>query len=116
VNSDSLHDALDRYLLLLSLFVFSFFLCGISLVLLSSNLRFAQFFIKPLMSPDATLREIKAVDSGKCYLSLFWGYIARVTFRNSNLYFPVFCTFRKSEKPFIRSLENESGTCIFQAY
>ncbi|KAF8669312.1 hypothetical protein HU200_051650 [Digitaria exilis] len=36
VNSDSLHDALDR---------------------------FAQFFIKPLMSPDATLREIKAVDS-----------------------------------------------------
>ncbi|XXG56483.1 hypothetical protein AAC387_Pa03g3878 [Persea americana] len=25
--------------------------------------RFAQFFIKPLMSPDATLREIKAVDS-----------------------------------------------------
>ncbi|TVU38355.1 hypothetical protein EJB05_11718 [Eragrostis curvula] len=37
VNNDSLHDALDR---------------------------FAQFFIKPLMSPDATLREIKAVDSG----------------------------------------------------
>ncbi|KAK3127443.1 hypothetical protein QOZ80_7AG0573360 [Eleusine coracana subsp. coracana] len=36
VNSDSLHDALDR---------------------------FAQFFIKPLMSQDATLREIKAVDS-----------------------------------------------------
>ncbi|WVZ66425.1 hypothetical protein U9M48_015640 [Paspalum notatum var. saurae] len=36
VNSDSFHDALDR---------------------------FAQFFIKPLMSPDATLREIKAVDS-----------------------------------------------------
>ncbi|KAG8080044.1 hypothetical protein GUJ93_ZPchr0007g4342 [Zizania palustris] len=26
-------------------------------------LMFAQFFIKPLMSPDATLREIKAVDS-----------------------------------------------------
>nr|GMD39795.1 insulin-degrading enzyme-like 1, peroxisomal [Ipomoea batatas] len=26
--------------------------------------RFAQFFIKPLMSPDATMREIKAVDSG----------------------------------------------------
>ncbi|XP_020586970.1 insulin-degrading enzyme-like 1, peroxisomal [Phalaenopsis equestris] len=25
--------------------------------------RFAQFFIKPLMSPDATIREIKAVDS-----------------------------------------------------
>lgn len=25
--------------------------------------RFAQFFVKPLMSPDATLREIKAVDS-----------------------------------------------------
>eukprot|EP00268_Persea_americana_P025603 TRINITY_DN2493_c0_g1_i10.p1 TRINITY_DN2493_c0_g1~~TRINITY_DN2493_c0_g1_i10.p1 ORF type:complete len:968 (-),score=137.62 TRINITY_DN2493_c0_g1_i10:400-3303(-) len=25
--------------------------------------RFAQFFLKPLMSPDATLREIKAVDS-----------------------------------------------------
>ncbi|CAL9081152.1 unnamed protein product [Musa textilis] len=25
--------------------------------------RFAQFFISPLMSPDATLREIKAVDS-----------------------------------------------------
>uniref|UniRef100_M8BJ23 Insulin-degrading enzyme n=1 Tax=Aegilops tauschii TaxID=37682 RepID=M8BJ23_AEGTA len=36
VNNDSLDDALDR---------------------------FAQFFIKPLMSPDATLREIKAVDS-----------------------------------------------------
>ncbi|RLN36220.1 zinc-metallopeptidase, peroxisomal [Panicum miliaceum] len=36
VNSDSLHDALER---------------------------FAQFFIKPLMSPDAVLREIKAVDS-----------------------------------------------------
>ncbi|XP_062187589.1 insulin-degrading enzyme-like 1, peroxisomal isoform X2 [Phragmites australis] len=36
VNNDSLHDALDR---------------------------FAQFFITPLMSPDATLREIKAVDS-----------------------------------------------------
>lgn len=26
--------------------------------------RFAQFFIKPLMSADATMREIKAVDSG----------------------------------------------------
>uniref|UniRef100_A0A453FNZ5 Peptidase M16 N-terminal domain-containing protein n=1 Tax=Aegilops tauschii subsp. strangulata TaxID=200361 RepID=A0A453FNZ5_AEGTS len=26
--------------------------------------RFAQFFIKPLMSQDAVLREIKAVDSG----------------------------------------------------
>lgn len=26
--------------------------------------RFAQFFIKPLMSSDATTREIKAVDSG----------------------------------------------------
>ncbi|CAN4107215.1 unnamed protein product [Withania somnifera] len=26
--------------------------------------RFAQFFIKPLMSADATTREIKAVDSG----------------------------------------------------
>uniref|UniRef100_A0A0D9X0K9 Peptidase M16 N-terminal domain-containing protein n=1 Tax=Leersia perrieri TaxID=77586 RepID=A0A0D9X0K9_9ORYZ len=36
VNSDCLDDALDR---------------------------FAQFFIKPLMSPDATLREINAVDS-----------------------------------------------------
>lgn len=36
VNSDCLDDALDR---------------------------FAQFFIKPLMSSDATLREIKAVDS-----------------------------------------------------
>ncbi|CAM0906365.1 unnamed protein product [Alopecurus aequalis] len=36
VNNDCLDDALDR---------------------------FAQFFIKPLMSPDATLREIKAVDS-----------------------------------------------------
>jgi insulysin len=32
-------------------------------MLLSSNPRFAQFFIKPLMSPDAVLREIKAVDS-----------------------------------------------------
>ncbi|BAS74629.1 Os01g0779100 [Oryza sativa Japonica Group] len=28
--------------------------------------RFAQFFIKPLMSQDAVLREIKAVDSGSC--------------------------------------------------
>ncbi|XP_006657864.2 insulin-degrading enzyme-like 1, peroxisomal isoform X1 [Oryza brachyantha] len=36
VNNDSLDDALDR---------------------------FAQFFIKPLLSADATLREIKAVDS-----------------------------------------------------
>lgn len=27
--------------------------------------RFAQFFIKPLMSPDATMREIRAVNSGK---------------------------------------------------
>ncbi|KAG4125288.1 hypothetical protein ERO13_D10G086816v2 [Gossypium hirsutum] len=26
--------------------------------------RFAQFFIKPLMSANATMREIKAVDSG----------------------------------------------------
>lgn len=26
--------------------------------------RFAQFFTKPLMSADATMREIKAVDSG----------------------------------------------------
>ncbi|KAL1069458.1 hypothetical protein V6Z11_D12G268200 [Gossypium hirsutum] len=26
--------------------------------------RFAQFFIKPLMSADATMREIKAVDFG----------------------------------------------------
>jgi len=33
-------------------------------MLVPSNLRFAQFFITPLMSPDATLREIKAVDSG----------------------------------------------------
>lgn len=33
------------------------YLCG----LLS---RFAQFFIKPLMLADATMREIKAVDSG----------------------------------------------------
>ena len=31
--------------------------------------RFAQFFIKPLMSPDATMREIKAVDSGSIFLS-----------------------------------------------
>ncbi len=30
--------------------------------------RFAQFFIKPLMSQDAVLREIKAVDSGKFWL------------------------------------------------
>lgn len=30
-----------------------------------SLFRFAQFFIKPLMSPDATTREIKAVDSGE---------------------------------------------------
>ncbi|XP_021724126.1 insulin-degrading enzyme-like 1, peroxisomal [Chenopodium quinoa] len=36
VNADSFEEALDR---------------------------FAQFFIKPLMSPDATMREIKAVDS-----------------------------------------------------
>uniref|UniRef100_A0A0E0FTY4 Peptidase M16 N-terminal domain-containing protein n=1 Tax=Oryza nivara TaxID=4536 RepID=A0A0E0FTY4_ORYNI len=28
--------------------------------------RYAQFFIKPLMSQDAVLREIKAVDSGSC--------------------------------------------------
>lgn len=28
-------------------------------------LRFAQFFINPLMSADATMREIKAVDSGQ---------------------------------------------------
>ncbi|KAI3873651.1 hypothetical protein MKW92_023418 [Papaver armeniacum] len=37
VNADSFEEALDR---------------------------FAQFFIKPLMSADATMREIKAVDSG----------------------------------------------------
>lgn len=30
-----------------------------------SPYRFSQFFTKPLMSSDATLREIKAVDSGK---------------------------------------------------
>ena len=36
--------------------------------ILSLVFRFAQFFIKPLMSPDATLREIKAVDSGICCL------------------------------------------------
>lgn len=30
-----------------------------------SLFRFAQFFVKPLMSPDATTREIKAVDSGE---------------------------------------------------
>jgi insulysin len=34
--------------------------------------RFAQFFIKPLMSPDAVLREIKAVDSGK---QLFYAWL-----------------------------------------
>ncbi|KAG0448695.1 hypothetical protein HPP92_027703 [Vanilla planifolia] len=36
--------------------------------------RFAQFFIKPLMSPDATIREIKAVDSEnqKNLLSDIW--------------------------------------------
>ncbi|XP_057520818.1 insulin-degrading enzyme-like 1, peroxisomal [Amaranthus tricolor] len=36
--------------------------------------RFAQFFIKPLMSPDATMREIKAVDSEhqKNLLSDIW--------------------------------------------
>lgn len=34
--------------------------------------RFAQFFIKPLMSPDATMREIKAVDSGSICLHHIW--------------------------------------------
>ena len=33
--------------------------------------RFAQFFIKPLMSSDATTREIKAVDSGLFFFSGF---------------------------------------------
>ena len=33
------------------------FSCGLPI-------RFAQFFVKPLMSADATTREIKAVDSG----------------------------------------------------
>ncbi|GAB2267014.1 Insulin-degrading enzyme-like 1, peroxisomal [Dionaea muscipula] len=38
--------------------------------------RFAQFFIKPLMSPDATMREIKAVDSEhqKNLLSDVWRF------------------------------------------
>jgi hypothetical protein len=44
-------------------------------MLLSSNPRFAQFFIKPLMSPDAVLREIKAVDSGTCYFFSFLGLL-----------------------------------------
>ena len=34
--------------------------------------RFAQFFIRPLMSQDAVLREIKAVDSGK---QLFYAWM-----------------------------------------
>ncbi|KAL4202082.1 hypothetical protein AMTRI_Chr02g261950 [Amborella trichopoda] len=37
--------------------------------------RFAQFFINPLMSPDAMMREIKAVDSVACiFLSLAFLY------------------------------------------
>jgi secreted Zn-dependent insulinase-like peptidase len=35
--------------------------------------RFAQFFIKPLMSQDAVLREIKAVDSGKQFFFFMHG-------------------------------------------
>ncbi|KAM0952032.1 putative insulysin [Dioscorea sansibarensis] len=34
--------------------------------------QFGQFFIKPLMSSDATQREIKAVDSGRLFLHCFW--------------------------------------------
>jgi len=80
-------------------------------MLLSSNPRFAQFFIKPLMSPDAVHREIKAVDSGMCY---FFSFLCQNHLLNSNFHFPVFSALRKSEKPFIRSLANESGTCIFK--
>lgn len=65
VNSDCFDEALDRYdtLTISNLFLAPNF-C-FSITLLGCLFRFAQFFIKPLMSSDATLREIKAVDSGK---------------------------------------------------
>ena len=68
VNADCFEEALDR------LMPYSFchgvnFPCSSYMISLKSIFcgfwfRFAQFFIKPLMSADATTREIKAVDSG----------------------------------------------------
>jgi insulysin len=70
VNNDCLDDALDRYVLFLSFFLSIYLLILVLQKLIPVtpclHFRFAQFFIKPLMSPDATLREIKAVDSGIC--------------------------------------------------
>lgn len=67
VNTDCFEEALDRCVL----FSFSWIVIHIpgSVRLMASlcNIRFAQFFIKPLMSADATTREIKAVDSGQLY-------------------------------------------------
>ena len=69
VNNGCFEEALDRYIdvlliFLIHFFYHSFFWYRCDLWVCDLAPRFAQFFIKPLMSPDATLREIKAVDSG----------------------------------------------------
>lgn len=67
VNIDCFEEALDRYMPFFHFSKPSYFLVleFVSLCFSCDLLhRFAQFFIKPLMSADATTREIKAVDSG----------------------------------------------------
>ncbi|KAH9624687.1 hypothetical protein KSS87_001154 [Heliosperma pusillum] len=81
VNSDAFEEALDRsrqsltflfitfhsdvvQFLLGRLYIISIHFFALQKLTLMLLFRFAQFFISPLMSPDATMREIKAVDSG----------------------------------------------------
>ncbi|KAH9625012.1 hypothetical protein KSS87_008080 [Heliosperma pusillum] len=80
VNSDAFEEALDRsrqsltflfitfhsdvvQFLLGRLYIISIHFFALQKLTLMLLFRFAQFFISPLMSPDATMREIKAVDS-----------------------------------------------------
>lgn len=65
VNSGYFDKALDRYD---TLNIYNLFLAPnfcLSITLLGYLFRFAQFFIKSIITYDATMREIKAVDSGK---------------------------------------------------
>lgn len=73
VNVDCFEEALDRwtFLFLSSCgcdFCIPSFIVGTLMFPCGLQIRFAQFFIKPLMSVDATSREIKAVDSGQILL------------------------------------------------
>ena len=60
-------------------------------------IRFAQFFIRPLMSPDATIREIKAVDSGNCYCCSLYDYALCVLLISADCILIIFFGFFNPE-------------------